>query len=308
MNTSPLTEYTEELGSEKSSLEFKHLRGSLTAEERERLDWLETNLPARPAPPTPEVEEKIQRYKRVFRFHTREKQALKDSILKRTELGYLTTDKAHDILDSMRRREIYTTTAFNEHHCHLAWQDYLTRSRHHKAPRPIQTRLAVSAGREAEIVTLHGAAGLGKTTAAIRAIVWNRIRDPYNEPAIAISGMALSRLSAADRSDFVEKAAYHDGPLLLDDIDKGSKAEGVSSALLEIIEGREHCCGQLTIITTNCTGRSLEAKLYAGYGGPVVARLARNIIINFDTEHLDFGTEKAVIDAEIEKLYALRLS
>jgi hypothetical protein len=305
MNTSPLTEYTEELGYEKSSLEFKHLRGSLTAEERERLVWLETNLPPRPAPPTPEVEEKIQNFKRWFRFHTREKQALKDSILKRTELGYLTTDKAFDILYSMERREIYTTTAFNENQCHLAWKDYLTRSRHHKAPRPIQTRLAVLAGREAEIVTLHGAAGLGKTTAAIRAIVWRRLRDSEDRPAIAISGMALSRLSISDRSDFVEKAAYHGGPLLLDDIDKGSKAEGVSSTLLEIIEGREHC-GFLTMITTNCTGRSLEAKLYAGYGEPVVARLARNIIINFDTEHLDFGTEKAVIDAEIEKLITLR--
>jgi hypothetical protein len=305
MNTSPLTEYTEELGYEKSSLEFKHLRGSLTAEERERLDWLETNLPPRPAPPTPEVEEKIQNFKDWFRFHTREKQALKDSILKRTELGYLTTDKAFDILDSMERREIYTTTAFNENQCHLAWKDYLTRSRHHKAPRPIQTRLAVLAGREAEIVTLHGAAGLGKTTAAIRAIVWRRLRNSEDRPAIAISGMALSRLSISDRSDFVEKAAYHGGPLLLDDIDKGSKAEGVSSTLLEIIEGREHC-GHLTMITTNCTGRSLEAKLYAGYGEPVVARLARNIIINFDTEHLDFGTEKAVIDAEIEKLITLR--
>jgi len=307
MNTSPLTEYTEELGYEKSSLEFKHLRGSLTAEERERLDWLETNLPPRPAPPTPEVEEKIQNFKDWFRFHTREKQALKDSILKRTELGYLTTDKAFDILDSMERREIYTTTAFSENQCHLAWKDYLTRSRHHKAPRPIQTRLAVLAGREAEIVTLHGAAGLGKTTAAIRAIVWRRLRNSEDRPAIAISGMALSRLSISDRSDFVEKAAYHGGPLLLDDIDKGAKAEGVSSTLLEIIEGREHC-GHLTMITTNCTGRSLEAKLYAGYGEPVVARLARNIIINFDTEHLDFGTEKAVIDAEIEKLIALRIS
>ena len=307
MSTSPLTEYTEELGYEKSSLEFKHLRGSLTAEERERLDWLETNLPPRPAPPLAEVTQSVQNYKDWFRFHTREKQALKDSILKRTELGYLTTNKAFDILESMRRREIYTSTAFYENQCHLAWKDYLTRSRHHKAPRPIQTRLAVYAGPLAEIVTLHGAAGLGKTTAAIRAIVWNRLRNPQDRPAIAISGMALSRLSISDRSDFVEKAAYHGGPLLLDDIDKGAKAEGVSSTLLEIIEGREHC-GHLTMITTNCTGRSLEAKLYAGYGGPVVARLARNIIINFDTEHLDFGTEKAVIDAEIEKLIALRIS
>lgn len=305
MNTSPLTEYTEELGSEKSWLETRLQSSTLTTEEQERLTWLQVNLPPRPDAPSPEVAQSIRDFRDWFRFQTPEKRALKDSILERTELGYLTTNKAHDILDSMRRREIYTTTAFNEHHCHLAWQDYLTRSRHHKAPRPIQTRLAVFAGREAEIVTLHGAAGLGKTTAAIRAIVWRCIRNPQDRPAIAISGMALSRLSVSDRSDFVEKAAYHRGPLLLDDIDKGSKAEGVSSALLEIIEGREHC-GYLTMISTNCTGRTLEQKLFAGYGAPVVARLARNIIINFDTEHLDFGTEKAVIDAEIEKLIALR--
>ena len=305
MNTSPLTEYTEELGSEKSWLETRQQSSTLTTEQQERLTWLQANLPPRPDAPSPEVAQSIRHFRDWFRFKTPEKRALKDSILKRTELGYLTTNQAHDILDSMRRREIYTTTAFNEHHCHLAWQDYLTRSRHHTAPRPIQTRLAVFAGREAEIVTLHGAAGLGKTTAAIRAIVWRCIRNPQDRPAIAISGMALSRLSASDRSEFVEKAAYHRGPLLLDDIDKGSKAEGVSSALLEIIEGREHC-GYLTMITTNCTGRTLEQKLFAGYGAPVVARLARNIIINFDTEHLDFGTEKAVIDAEIEKLIALR--
>ena len=305
MNTSALTEYTEELGSEKSWLETRQQASTLTTEEHDRLTWLQVNLPPRPDAPSPEVAQSIQDYRDWFRFKTPEKRALKDSILKRTEFGYLTTNKAHDILDSMRRREIYTTTAFNEHHCHLAWQDYLTRSRHHKAPRPIQTRLAVFAGREAEIVTLHGAAGLGKTTAAIRAIVWRCIRNPQDRPAIAISGMALSRLSVSDRSDFVEKAAYHRGPLLLDDIDKGVKAEGVSSALLEIIEGREHC-GYLTMITTNITGRILEQKLFAGYGAPVVARLARNIIINFDTEHLDFGTEKAVIDAEIEKLIALR--
>lgn len=305
MNTSPLTEYTEELGSEKSWLETRQQASTLTTEEHERLTWLQVKLPPLPDGPSPEVAQCIQDYRDWFRFKTHEKRALKDSILKRTELGYLTTNQAYDILDSMRRREIYTTTAFNEHHCHLAWQDYLTRSRHHSAPRPIQTRLAVFAGREAEIVTLHGAAGLGKTTAAIRAIVWRCIRNPQDRPAIAISGMALSRLSASDRSDFVEKAAYHGGPLLLDDIDKGSKAEGVSSALLEVIEGREHC-GHLTMITTNCTGRTLEQKLFAGYGAPVVARLARNIIINFDTERLDFGTEKAVIDAEIEKLIALR--
>jgi len=301
MNTSPLTEYTEKLGFEKSWLETRQQSSTLTTEEQERLTWLQVNLPPRPDAPSPEVAQSIRDFRDWFRFQTPEKRALKDSILERTEHGYLTTNQALDILDSMRRREIYTTTAFNEHHCHLAWQDYLTRSRHHKAPRPIQTRLAVFAGQGAEIVTLHGAAGLGKTTAAIRAIVWRCIRNPQDRPAIAISGMALSRLSASDRSDFVEKAAYHGGPLLLDDIDKGVKAEGVSSALLEIIEGREHC-GKLTMITTNCTGRTLEQKLFAGYGAPVVARLARNIIINFDTEHLDFGTEKAVIDAEIEKL------
>lgn len=301
------TEYTEKLGFEKTSLELKHLRGSLAAEERERLDWLETNLPPRPAPPSPEVADRIQSFKESFHFHTREKQGLKDSILERVKFGYIATNKAFAILDSMRRREIYAATAFSENQCHLAWQDYLTRSRHHKPPRPLQTQLAVYASRSfAEIVTLHGAAGLGKTTAAIRAVVWRRLCEPDDRPAIAISGMALSRLSASDRSDFVEKAAYHGGPLLLDDIDKGSKAEGVSSALLEIIEGREHC-DHLTLITTNCTGRTLQAKLYAGYGEPVVARLARNIIINFDAEHLDFGAEKAVIDAEIEKLIALKL-
>jgi hypothetical protein len=305
MNTSPPPEDNANLQRERIWLEIRQMLAPLTIEKQERLTWLQANLPPLPDGPSPEVMESIQNYRDWFRFQTPEKRALKDSILKRTELGHLTTNQAYDILESMKRREIYTTTAFNENHCHLAWQDYLTRSRHHKAPRPIQTRLAVSAGREAEIVTLHGAAGLGKTTAAIRAIVWRRLRNSQDRPAVAISGMALSRLSAADRSDFVEKAAYHGGPLLLDDIDKGAKAEGVSSSLLEIIEGREHC-GRLTIITTNCTGRSLEAKLYAGYGGPVVARLARNIIINFDTEHLDFGTEKAVIDAEIEKLIALR--
>ena len=305
MNTSPPPDDNAKLQRERIFLELRQILDPLTTNQQERLSWLQASLPPLPDGPSPEVMESIQNYRDWFRFQTPENRALKDSILKRTELGHLTTNQAYDILDSMRRREIYTTTAFNEHHCHLAWQDYLTRSRHHKAPRPIQTRLAVFAGREAEIVTLHGAAGLGKTTAAIRAIVWRCIRNPQDRPAIAISGMALSRVAASDRSDFVEKAAYHRGPLLLDDIDKGLKLEGVSSALLEIIEGREHC-GYLTMITTNCTGRTLEQKLFAGYGAPVVARLARNIIINFDTEHLDFGTEKAVIDAEIEKLIALR--
>lgn len=302
MNTSPLTEYTEELGSEKAWLEKRQLCSALDTEQQERLTWLQANLPPRPDAPSPEVAQRIRDFRDWYRFQTPEKRALKDSILKRTELGYLTTNQAHDILCSMGRRETYTATAFSDNQCHLAWQDYLTRSRHHKAPRPIQTRLAVSAGRRAHIVTLHGAAGLGKTTAAIRAIVWRGIYEINDPPAIAISGMALSRLSASDRSDFVEKAAYYGGPLLLDDIDKGSKAEGVSSALLEIIEGREHC-DYLTMVTTNCTGRTLEQKLFAGYGAPVVARLARNIILNFDTEHLDFGTEKAVIDAEIDKIY-----
>jgi len=124
MNTSPPPpEDNANLQRERIWLEIRQMLDPLTTEKQERLTWLQANLPPLPDGPSPEAMESIQNYRDWFRFQTPEKRALKDSILERTELGHLTTSQAYDILESMRRREIYGTTAFNEHHCHLAWQD-----------------------------------------------------------------------------------------------------------------------------------------------------------------------------------------
>ena len=188
--------------------------------------------------------------------------------------------------------------AFSDDICHLNWSAYLFRSARHRSPRAIQTRLTISAARYAKLLTLYGGSGLGKTTAAVRAIVYrSMVHKEHN--ALAISGMSLSRMSVTARADVVEEVANFNGTVLLDDIDKGSKAEGVSSALLEIIEARENADELLTIITTNSTGRQLKTKLFSGYGDPIVNRIARGICINFDPVEVNEADEMQSIGNRI---------
>lgn len=188
--------------------------------------------------------------------------------------------------------------AFDDERCHLDWESYLENSRLHFPPRPVQTRLAVHAAREAGILTLYGGSGLGKTTAAIRGIVLRGVDRITRRRAVAISGMKLSRMSAGERSDFVERVTRSAASLLLDDIDKGGKAEGVSSAILEIIEAREHL-DALTIITTNCNGAKLAAKLFTGYGTPIITRIKRGIIVDFDVEDIDEADCREDLDQKL---------
>jgi len=168
----------------------------------------------------------------------------------------------------------------------VAPSSYLDRSKAHKPPRPVQNFMAVYAARHATLITLHGGSGLGKTTSALRGIVLRSIVSGRRY-AIGTSGMRLSRMKPSERSEFVELAIDYKGTLLLDDIDKGGKAEGTSSALLEIIEARENSSDFLTIITTNATGPSLKAKLETGYGDPIVNRLSRGVCIDFDPVDVD---------------------
>lgn len=214
-------------------------------------------------------------------------------LIGRLEIGDYDPGKAlHKFNRSLMRTS--RCDAFDDKVCHLNWEIYLSRSTKHQPPRMIQSRMAVSAARHATLLTLYGASGLGKTTAAVRAIVF-RCMVCRGHSSLAVSGMRLSRMSTSERTDLVGELADFDGSILLDDIDKGSKAEGVSSAFLEIIESRENKSEFLTILTTNSTGRQLTKKLFDGYGDPIVNRIARGICINFDPSDVNETEELSQI-------------
>lgn len=259
--------------------------GVIDPEGETKLKELEAEIAKLPPEPPAEIQEAIHRIRQRFPFMSTEHDEEQREVLDLLYDGKITEAQAwHMMLRQEQGRCI--RDAFDDERCHLAWESYLENSRLHFPPRPVQTRLAVHAARKAGILTLYGGSGLGKTTAAIRGIVLRGVDRITRRKAVAVSGMELSRMSAGERSDFVERVTRTTASLLLDDIDKGGKAEGVSSAILEIIEAREHL-EALTLITTNCNGAKLAAKLFTGYGAPIVTRIKRGITIGFDEEDID---------------------
>lgn len=212
---------------------------------------------------------------------------LRDSLVITLENGQVDPARAEKMIGNCQRRQV-RADVFCSDNCHLDWRSYLEKSKFHRPPRPKQAHIAITAARYAGLMTLFGQSATGKTTAAVRCAVLRSIIDT-DAGALAISGMRLSRMQTSERADFVSLAIRHEGTLLLDDIDKGSKAEGVSSALLEIVEAREHAIHSLTILTTNVRGKQLNAKLFNGYGDPIVNRLSRGIAIDFDPIEVDAG-------------------
>jgi hypothetical protein len=118
----------------------------------------------------------------------------------------------------------------------------------------------------------------------------------------AIGGMHLGRMSTGELSEFIDYACEAE-IVILDDIDKGSKSETRSSALLEILEYRERTewCGP-TIVTTNHVGQQLAEKIERqteGYGLPIVNRLRRGITVNFGEPLPDWPEVKRAMRLEL---------
>lgn len=271
--------------------------GVIDPKDETKLKELEAEIANLPPKPPEEIQDAIHRIRQRFPFMSTAHDHEQREVLDLFYDGEITEAQAwHMMLRQEQERCI--RDAFDDERCHLEWESYLENSRLHFPPRPVQTRLAVHAAREAGILTLYGDSGLGKTTAAIRGIVLRGVDRITRRRAVAISGMKLSRMSAGERSDFVERVTRSAASLLLDDIDKGGKAEGVSSAILEIIEAREHL-DALTIITTNCNGAKLAAKLFTGYGAPIITRIKRGIIVDFDVEDIDEADCREDLDQKL---------
>lgn len=168
-------------------------------------------------------------------------------------------------------------------------------------PCPKQTAIGLMAVRHARIMTFFGPSGTGKTTCAVRAATYSAMVQ-HGITLAAIGGMHLGRMSTGELSDFIEAACEAD-VVILDDIDKGSKSETRSSALLEILEYRERTewCGP-TIVTTNHVGQQLAEKIERqteGYGLPIVNRLRRGITVNFGEGLPDWREVKRAMRLEL---------
>lgn len=275
---------------------LKHL-GEIDPEQVARLRELDAEIAKFPPKPPEQMQEAIRRIRQHFPFMSIEHDEQQRDVLDLLYDGKITEAQAWRMMLRQEQSRCIRD-AFDDERCHLAWESYLENARLYFPPRPAQTRLAVHAARKAGILTLYGGSGLGKTTAAIRGIVLRGVDRITRRRAVAVSGMELSRMSAGERSDFVNRVTRTTASLLLDDIDKGGKAEGVSSAILEIIEAREHL-DALTLITTNCNGAKLAAKLFTGYGAPIVTRIKRGVLIDFDPQDIDEAECREDLDRKL---------
>lgn len=107
-------------------------------------------------------------------------------------------------------------------------------------------------------------------------------------------------MKPAELSDLIE-AACDASIVILDDIDKGSKSETRSSAILEILDTRERKRYRTTIVTSNCAGSELADQIERqteGYGLPIVNRLRRGVDVDFGKD----GSERSAKEAIRQKL------
>lgn len=156
-------------------------------------------------------------------------------------------------------------------------------------PRPRQCRVGIKAARQGGIVTLFGPSGTGKTTCAVRAAAMIAAAETFPLTIIAVGGARIGRMRTSELYELVEAALSAD-IVILDDIDKGSKSDTRSSAILEILDARERDFERHTIVTSNKAGGELAEQIEsqtAGYGMPIVNRLRRGITVDFEPEEFD---------------------
>ncbi len=180
--------------------------------------------------------------------------------------------------------------------------DWLASSYSNQSPRPAQSCLTVAAGRHASLLTLFGPSAVGKTTAALRAIALRGITAPI-EDALIVTGMEISVMDSKERKNLVVTAQNTKRTLLLDDLDKGSKSESVSAAILQIISSREKDSDALTLITTNQGGKGLLGKFHKDYAPPIVNRLKRNICVDFTKLEYALNYESMLVVDRLRELF-----
>ncbi|MEI7532866.1 MAG: AAA family ATPase [Verrucomicrobiae bacterium] len=170
-------------------------------------------------------------------------------------------------------------------------------------PRPKQCRIGLRFANAGGIVTFHGPSGTGKTTCAVRAATYLAAKG-CADSVVSVCGTMLGRMRTPELSDLIEKAtAAH--VVILDDIDKGSKSETRSSAILEILSNREYKLHETTFVTSNRAGSELADQIEAqteGYGLPIVNRLRRGIVLNFEREEIDEkAAQKEILSGLVKK-------
>lgn len=169
-------------------------------------------------------------------------------------------------------------------------------------PRPKQCRIGLRFANAGGIVTFHGPSGTGKTTCAVRAATLLAAKG-CAENIVAVCGTMLGRMRTPELSELIEKAtAAH--VVILDDIDKGSKSETRSSAILEILSNREYKLHDTTFVTSNRAGGELADQIESqteGYGLPIVNRLRRGICLDFGVEINENAAQKEILSGLIKK-------
>ena len=173
-------------------------------------------------------------------------------------------------------------------------------------PRPLQTRLAITAAKKSEIITLYGPSGTGKTTAAVRAaIVASRQHD--KKSVFAINGIRLSYMSK-DKIDDATQEALQCPIIILDDIDKGSKGDVMINCVFDILENRNrnHWAGTV-ILTTNLFGPALARafqKTNPSTGEAILRRLEENISIDFGPTEIKYQENIELIREKLKAMDA----
>ncbi len=170
-------------------------------------------------------------------------------------------------------------------------------------PKPAQCRLGISTARFGGILTLFGPSGTGKTTCALRAAAYLASVGACDS-FVAVSGTRIGRMRPSDLSDLIDACSQADF-VLLDDIDKGSKSETRSSALLEILDTRERKWHTTTIVTSNMAGAELADQIESqteGYGLPIVNRMRRGISLDFGGDIVE-SEAKAIIIESLRKKF-----
>ncbi len=173
------------------------------------------------------------------------------------------------------------------------------------APRPKQCRIGLRFANAGGIVTFHGPSGTGKTTCAVRAANLLAAKGRAGS-IVAVCGTMLGRMRTPELSDLIDKATDAH-VVILDDIDKGSKSETRSSAILEILSNREYRLHNTTFVTSNRAGSELADQIESqteGYGLPIINRLRRGIVLNFEREEIDEDAARKEILAGLVKKHS----